>query len=50
MQKTSVWTPVDMFHIGSKHQPADMLTKAVGRQQFQYLRSNLGMIDPHATT
>ena len=39
-----------MFHIVSEHQPADMFTKALVRRQFQYLRSNLSMIDPHATT
>jgi len=36
-----------LFYIGSKQQPADVFTKPLGRQQFHFLRSKLGMINPH---
>lgn len=37
-------------HIASADQPADLFTKALGKQQFQLLIGKLGMIDPHAPT
>ena len=35
-------------YLSSKHQLADIFTKALDRQIFQYLQGKLGMIDPHA--
>jgi len=37
-------------HISSQHQPADILTKALGEQQFEYLKGKLGMINLYAPT
>ena len=37
-------------HVPSQHQPADILTKALGKRQFQYLKGKLGIINPHAPT
>lgn len=37
-------------HIRTTSQPADILTKALGRQQFHYLLGKLGVRDPHAPT
>ena len=37
-------------HISSQYQPADILTKALGKRQFQYLKGKLGMINLHALT
>ena len=39
-----------LFKIHTKEQPADIFTKAVGRNQFKFLRSKLGILDPHAPT
>ena len=39
-----------LFKIHSKDQPADIFTKALGKDQFQYLKSKLGIIDLHAPT
>ena len=41
---------LDLFYIPSKMQPADIFTKALGKRQFQYLRSKLGMVNLHAPT
>jgi len=35
-------------YLSNKQQPTDILTKAVGKKQFLYLRSKLDMIDPFA--
>lgn len=37
-------------HIRTSVQPVDLLTKALGRQQFKFLLSKLGIWDPHAPT
>jgi len=37
-------------YIASKNRPADIFTKAVGKRQFQYLWSTLGMVKLHAPT
>lgn len=37
-------------HITSAQQPADLFTKALGKQQFLFLLDKLGLIDPHAPT
>jgi len=37
-----------VFYLSTKHQPADIFTKALGKKQFLFLRSKLGMIDTHA--
>ncbi|KAG7593962.1 GAG-pre-integrase domain [Arabidopsis thaliana x Arabidopsis arenosa] len=37
-------------YISTHDQPADIFTKALGRDQFQYLRSKLGVLDLHAPT
>ena len=39
-----------LFKIHTKEQPADIFTKVVGRDQFKFLRSKLGILDPHAPT
>ena len=39
-----------LSHIASRLQPADIFTKALGKRQFQYLRSKLGMVNFHAPT
>ena len=39
-----------LSHVGTKEQPADIFTKALGRRQFQYLKSKLGLTDVHAPT
>ena len=35
-------------YINTHEQPADIFTKALGRDQFQYLRSKLGVLNNHA--
>jgi len=39
-----------LAHIGSKHQPADIFTKALGKGQFQFLKDKLGILNLHAPT
>ena len=39
-----------LSHLGTKEQPADIFTKALGKQQFQYLKSKLDVDDLHAPT
>jgi len=39
-----------LSHVRTKEQPADMFIKALGKRQFQYLKSKLGMDDLHAPT
>jgi len=39
-----------LMHVTSQHQPADILTKALGKKQFQYLKSKLGKVNLHAPT
>jgi len=39
-----------LSHIASKSQPANIFTKALGKRQFQYLRSKLGMVNLYAPT
>jgi len=39
-----------LIKIHTKEQPADIFTKALGRDQFKYLKSKLGILDPHAPT
>jgi len=41
---------LDLFYLPSQMQPADLFTKALGKRQFQYLRSKLGMVNLHAPT
>ena len=41
---------LDLFHTPSKFQPADIFTKALGKRQFQYLRSKLDMVNLPAPT
>ena len=41
---------IKFAHISSQHQPADILTKALGKRKFQYLKAKLGMINLHAPT
>ena len=36
--------------ISSQQQPANMFTKALGRTQFQFLKSKLGFINLHTPT
>jgi len=37
-------------YLPSQYQRADIFTKALGKQQFQFLSGKLGMINPHAPT
>jgi len=37
-------------HVGTKQQLADIFTKALGKTQFQFLKSKLDIIDLHALT
>ena len=37
-----------LSYIASKLQPADIFTKPLGKCQFQFLRSKLGMVNLHA--
>lgn len=37
-------------HVPSQYQPVDILTKALSRRQFQYLKGKLGMTNLHAPT
>jgi len=37
-------------YLPSKYQLADIFTKALGKQQFQFLLSKLGIVNPHAPT
>jgi len=39
-----------LSHVGTKHQPADIFTKALGEAQFQFLKGKLGLLDLHAPT
>jgi len=39
-----------LHHVTSSHQPADIFIKSLGKKQFQYLKSKLGMINLHALT
>ncbi|KAG5551959.1 hypothetical protein RHGRI_010151 [Rhododendron griersonianum] len=41
---------ISTVHVPSKEQCADIFTKALGRDQFSFLKSKLGMINPHAPT
>lgn len=41
---------ITTIHIGTKEQPADILTKALPRPQFEYLLSKLGVLDVHTPT
>jgi len=41
---------LDFFYMPSTSQPAHIFTKALGKRQFQYLRSKLGMTHLHAPT
>jgi len=37
-----------LMHMTSQLQPADIFTKALGKRQFQYLKSKLGMVNLYA--
>ena len=37
-------------HVSTKEQLADIFTKALGKSQFDYLLSKLGILNPHAPT
>ena len=39
---------LEVLYVSTKQQPADIFTKAFGRDQFRYLRSKLGIVDLHA--
>jgi len=39
-----------LSHVGTTEQPANIFTEALGKRQFQCLKSKLGMNDLHATT
>jgi len=39
-----------LSYIASKLQPADIFTKPLGKCQFQFLRSKLGMVNLHSPT
>ena len=41
---------LDLFYVPSKYEPVDIFTKALGKRQFQYLRSKFGMVNLHAQT
>jgi len=41
---------ITFAHVNSQHQPVDILTKALGKQQFRYLKSKLGMANMHSLT
>lgn len=41
---------ISLQHVGTKDQLADILTKALGRPQFDYLLSKLGVQDLHSPT
>lgn len=38
------------IHVRTYNQLADILTKALGKQQFEFLLGKLGIRDPHAPT
>ena len=37
-------------YVPSKYQVADIFTKPLGKQQFQFLKGKLGIVNPHAPT
>ena len=37
-------------NVPSKHQIADIFTKPLGKQQFQFLKDKLGIVNPYAPT
>jgi len=37
-------------HIRSQHQPVNILTKVLGKGQFQYLKGKLGLANSHTPT
>ena len=41
---------VSPHHVRTSSKPADLLTKALGRQQFHFLLGKLGIYDPHDPT
>ncbi|KAL5722299.1 hypothetical protein ACHQM5_005837 [Ranunculus cassubicifolius] len=41
---------IEPFHVSTKEQLADLFTKALGKQQFDYLLHKLGILDLHAPT
>jgi len=41
---------LDTGYVASRNQVADIFTKPLGTQQFQFLRSKLGILNPHAPT
>ena len=41
---------LELHKISTTHQPADMFTKALGRDQFQFLKSKLDILNLHAPT
>jgi len=41
---------ISFAHIRSQQQPADILTKALSKGQFQYLKGKLGLANSHTPT
>ena len=41
---------LSLSYITSRLQPANIFTKALGKRQFQFLRTKLGMVHLHAPT
>jgi len=41
---------LNLSHVGTKNQPTDIFTKALGKVQFQFLKDKLGIINLHALT
>ena len=41
---------ISTSHISTVEQPADIFTKALGKQRFQYISVKLGITDLHAPT
>ena len=50
VQEKLVAGSLTLLHVKSQHQPADIFTKALGKREFQFLKSKLGMINLHAPT
>lgn len=41
---------IQTFHVASRHQLADLLTKALGSEQFHYLLSKMGVLNIHTSS
>ena len=49
-RKRLLFKDLETGYVASKNQVADIFAKPLGKQLFQFLRSKLGIVNPHAPT